>query len=96
MTVETGSDDLITRVVAEIARYRGIDPLDLDTPLATAVDTDALHTLFGTRPDGRARGPGRITFAYEDLTVTVDSSGDVDVAAAAEPAFTTRSGRTST
>lgn len=80
MTLETGSDGLLTRVVRAIADHRGVEPTALETPLAAAVDTDALGQLFADRPDGRPRGQGLITFDYEDLSVTVDSDADVRVA----------------
>lgn len=52
-------------VVDAIATVRGTDPMDLQ-PLEAAVPTDALGTLITSGTDAT------ITFAYEELQITVD------------------------
>lgn len=92
MTEATGHDVLLTRIVNAIANYRGVDTDGVSPPLSSAVDTDALAQLFAPRPNGRDRGTGSVTFDYDGLTVTVQSSGDVHVEAspASQPTSTRR------
>lgn len=94
MRRNTGCDPLVARIVAAIADRRGVDPLALDPPLGAVVDTDALERLFEDRAGGKPRGPGRVAFDYEELRVTVDSAGGVEVTAPAEPGIRTQPRRT--
>lgn len=64
-------------VVHAIAAHRDVDPTDLP-PLYEWVDPDALDALFQpTRAGGPRRG--RLEFAYDGQTVTVDSTGEVTI-----------------
>ena len=64
-------------VVRAVATVRDVDPIDLDLPLFTAVDPDALDRLFDSPADGLS-----VTFHYHghdvevrsDLTVVVDGT----------------------
>jgi len=63
-------------VVRAVAAVSGLDPVpgrspDCLDPLYTAVDPDALDTLF------RPGSLGRVTFHYHGYEVTVDSDGRV-------------------
>ena len=63
-------------VVDAVAKRRGVDPLELETPLYDAVDPDELNALLdGARDSGRS--PVQVTFEYHSYTVTIDSSGSV-------------------
>ncbi len=64
------------RVVRAVAAADGVDPADLEPPLADAVDPAALDRLFASLADGTVRR-GRATFDYRGYDVTVDSSGRV-------------------
>jgi hypothetical protein len=65
------------RVVRAVADHRGVSPEQLDEPLYSAIDPDALDILF-------ARRPGETTvleleFIYHGHRVTVESDGSVTV-----------------
>lgn len=54
------------RVVEEVARREGIDPIEVSPPLETVIDTDALDALV--RSD---RAPVEIAFEYRGYAVRV-------------------------
>lgn len=60
-------------VVEAVAEAEGVDPADLDPPLARVIDPDALDALF---TDGSS---GWMTFHYSGYAVTVHADGSVDV-----------------
>lgn len=60
-------------VVDAVAKAEGVEPTDLPTPLATAIDPDALNAVFRD-------GTGRLSFDYHGYRVTVDQEGAVEVA----------------
>lgn len=62
--------EAVVRAIAE-ATDRAV--LDLP-PLYESVDPDALDSVFGRRPDGTPREPGRVVFPLEDWLVAVDSN----------------------
>lgn len=60
------------RVVEAVADELDTDPTELETPLAEAIDTDALDNLF--------KGPGNsvmISFSYYDHRISVEENGDI-------------------
>jgi len=71
------SGSVTAAVVAAVADRRGVDPTALEPPLHDAIDTDALERLF--EPTRRGARAGTVTFAYDGLSITVDSDGTVDV-----------------
>ena len=42
-------------------------------PLADVLDPDALDELFASRPGGRSRTGGRISFVYSNCRVSIDN-----------------------
>lgn len=58
-------------VVRALADFKGVDPVELD-PLETAIDTDALDTLFRSERDDIW-----IQFRLDDLKVVVEGSGSI-------------------
>lgn len=74
------ADSLIVDITEAIAAERGVDMLDLP-PLQDYVDVDALTSLFDSRVTF-----GRVTFAVDDLEVTVYHDREVDVIRTAAPA----------
>jgi multidrug efflux pump subunit AcrB len=64
-------------VLDAIADELGVDVADLDQPLYTAIDPEALDRLLEHGRDVA------ITFEYQDQTVVVSGDGEVSVAAAA-------------
>ncbi|WP_276276619.1 HalOD1 output domain-containing protein [Haloarcula regularis] len=75
--------DGVVRAVAAVTGLRPAVPMDgeveMDSimdPLATAVDPDALDTLFDPTDDETTAS---ITFRYQSHTVTVDNTGTVRV-----------------
>lgn len=59
-------------VIRAIADAEGVDARELETPLASVIDPDALDSIF-------RGGEGTFTFRYLDHTVSVDHDGTVDV-----------------
>jgi len=63
-------------VIEAVARRKGVDPLELDTPLYDAVNPDELNVILdGTARPGRS--PVEVTFRYAGYTVSID--GDLTV-----------------
>ena len=67
------SEGLTAAVVEGVAEAEGASPLEI-SPLAAAIDPDALESLFHGRPT-----PFQITFTYHGYTVCVESPGVVTV-----------------
>lgn len=61
-------------VVDAVAEAEGVSPLDLTPPLASAIDADALDSLF------HVGSAGTVEFAYLGYRVRISDDGDVDVA----------------
>lgn len=70
-----GGESIALEVVRAIADHRGVDSTELQPPLHTAIDTSALSRLFEPTRAGVRRG--HLTFAYDDLLVTVTSDRTV-------------------
>lgn len=69
-------DSSITHaVVAAVADVKGVSPIDLTTPLYTAVDTDALDQFVGSLSEKPAAV--EISFEYCGFDVTVSGDGSV-------------------
>lgn len=75
----TQPETVTEAIVDAIADAEGVSPLDLEPPLAAAVDPDALEGLVESM--GRSPGdePGHVQFIYSGYTVTVAGGGDVAV-----------------
>jgi hypothetical protein len=61
-----------TKVVEAVADELDVDPTELETPLAEAIDADALDNLF--------KGPGDsvvISFSYYGYRAAVEGDGNV-------------------
>lgn len=68
------SNESLSRTVIEaVAAREGVEPTELSEPLASAVDPDALDSLF-------SRGSGHVLFTYLDYEVRVTATGDVSLA----------------
>lgn len=61
-------------VVEQVAAVHGVEPTELDTPLGTALDTDALDSLVGSLSDGAT-----VSFTYTGVEVVVHADGYVEV-----------------
>jgi len=70
-TYDSARDNVSLAVVAVVAAVEDCAPTDL-TPLQTAVDADALQTLFQT-PVDEPPTPTSTSFRYEGYEVTVSS-----------------------
>lgn len=71
-------DSIATAIVETVATEEGVDPVDLDVPLYSAIDPDALDRLFRSAPAGTDID-GRVTFTYAGYGVTVHATGAVHV-----------------
>lgn len=80
----TDRERLLERPSVEIVRaaaaVTGRDPAE-GPPLYESVDADALDAILRHPADGATVS---VTFTYDDVVVTVDSDGGVDVEAVAE------------
>ena len=66
------------KVVEKVASREGTDPVELQPPLHTVIDSEALDALFrSTR--SRSRTKGTIEFQYQGYTIRIDSSGEVEI-----------------
>ncbi|WP_227378196.1 HalOD1 output domain-containing protein [Haladaptatus halobius] len=74
--IDSDSDRTTTtiRVIKAVANVLGVEPMDLDPPLGTVLDPDALDILC--RTDGHSSVS--VQFQYVDCNVTVED-GDVVV-----------------
>lgn len=66
------------KVSDEVADREEIDPAELQPPLHTAVDTEALNDLFRPTPS-TPRTIGTVEFQYRGYKIQVDGSGEVQI-----------------
>ena len=59
-------------VVTSVAEIHGVDPTEVEPPLGTVVDGDALESLVTSMTRGS------VTFQYSGCEVTVAHDGSVD------------------
>ncbi|MDS0478583.1 HalOD1 output domain-containing protein [Natrinema sp. 1APR25-10V2] len=71
------SESLSLKIVEEIAKREGVHPEELSPPIHYSIDTDALDSLYQSS-DGE-RSPSKVEFVYKGYTVTVESTGDVNL-----------------
>ena len=65
------------KVVEKVAEREGVDPTELHPPLHTAIDTEALDSLFqSTQSTSRS---GMVEFRYRGYKVQISSSGEVEI-----------------
>lgn len=87
--VRTADEDPISEtVVLAVAAARDICPTDLETPLAEAIDPDALEHVLAGADHGSDRTPVRVEFTWADCDVTVDGTGRVVVTNSGAPGAT--------
>lgn len=73
----TESERFSTAAVEAVAERVGVEPADLEPPLYTAVDPDALDDLLSSMAvDG---DDGAVSFSYHGYEVTVHCDGNVDL-----------------
>lgn len=75
------SKSVSKRVIDTIAKAEAVDPIELD-PLHTAIDPDALDSLFHSERNGSGEtsGPsGEIRFRYHGYDVRVTAGGLVNL-----------------
>lgn len=72
------ADVLAIAVLEAVAEREDTDITELP-PLAESINPEALNTLFSPRLDGTPRGGGHVQFSYAGYTVTVQSTGSVEL-----------------
>lgn len=70
---------ITTRVVKRIAIMEGVDPLELQPPLYSIIDIDAVEDLFASAADDRSDGTISVEFEYQGYQVTIESDDEVYV-----------------
>jgi len=66
-----GTPSASALVVDAVAAREGVDPLELEVPLYSAIDADSLDRVMDTD------APVEVTFAYYGYEVTVAADGSV-------------------
>lgn len=83
LTLGTTADSVTVQIVNAVAEETDRDPNALPS-LYDVVDPDALNSLVTRTPNmTREAGDVEVTFEFADCTVTVSSTGGVDVATGA-------------
>lgn len=67
-------------IVRLIADHEGVSPVDISPPLYSAVDPDALDSLFGGRASKDSEPAGSICFYYCGYEIEVESDGEISIA----------------
>lgn len=68
-------EDVVEVLVRAVAVIHNTDPKAL-TPLAEAIDPDALEALFGGGSEGFT-ADAQVSFVYEDLEVILNTDGNL-------------------
>ena len=71
-------EPLSGKVVETVAALKDTEPAELDQPLYTVIDPDALDTLFTPKRNGMARTGGEVQFTYCGYSITVTATGVVN------------------
>lgn len=73
MDYTIGSNESVSMaIVRAVSALNNCDPRSM-RPLTTAIDPDALDTLFAARSDEEPRPGGRVSFVWEHCRVSVDN-----------------------
>lgn len=72
--VRCNSDALVFEIASVVADAVGSGPMEMDPPLGTVLDGDALQRLVESAPDGL-----RVSFCYQEQEVVVETGSDVTV-----------------
>ena len=71
------TESMTIKVTEAIAKHRGVNPMSVDPPLHSVIDTDALDSLFTSTKDGPRQGT--VTFEYGRDVVTVSGNEEVTI-----------------
>lgn len=69
----------IHRIVDEIAVREGVDPVNLDPPLAEVINTELLNAICADSDQKEESLSATLEFEYLGYTITVESGGEVDI-----------------
>lgn len=67
----------LMNVIEAVAEREGVDPMELEPPLRSVVDIEAVDRLFAPTKNGPRNG--QVAFEYRGYTVRVKETGDVVV-----------------
>ncbi|WP_458189914.1 HalOD1 output domain-containing protein [Haladaptatus sp. NG-WS-4] len=76
--VESGCDDVSTRVIRAVEEIVGRDERK-DTWLYDSIDPDALDAIFDRKHDGTLREDGKVVFTARGCEIVVHGSGEIDI-----------------
>lgn len=79
-TEAVATKNLSQEIINRVADREGANPTELTPPLYSAIDPEALDSLFSTTDTGKSQAPGRLQFAYKGYEITVQSDGGVSIA----------------
>lgn len=69
-------ESLTAEIVENVALVKGVDPLELEPPLQTVVDLDAVEDIMAPVDSGPRSDAVSLTFEYGDLAVTIEREDD--------------------
>lgn len=72
---QTGRQSVSARIIDAVASATETDPLEIEPPLYSAVDTDALDRLAGSDSGAAVQ----VEFEYADHDIAVDGDGTIAV-----------------
>lgn len=79
---ESDAGSLAVNIVSDIAARQGVEPNELQPPLAEAIDPDALETIIEESQNRTVHGRTRVEFEYCKHRIVVQD-GDIQIQAIA-------------
>lgn len=74
---DDSSESVSEAIIETVAEAEGLDPLQLDPPLGTELDPDALDQLFRSNATGPTTSVEHVTLTYHGYEVTAFSDGRI-------------------
>lgn len=69
-------DSLTAEIVEHVALLEGTDPLELQPPLQSVIDLDAVENLMTPAQNRPREGPVSLSFEYDDYQVMIERDDD--------------------
>lgn len=76
---EDTSRSIVSTVVEKVAEREDVEPMELQPPLYSIIDPDALNEVFAPTKGGLSRESGYIEFDYCGHEVVVHGDGHVSI-----------------
>lgn len=79
--IEGSVESLTAEIVEHVALLEGTDPLELQPPLQSVIDLDAVEDLMAPADGGSREGTVSLAFKYGDCYVMIERDDDIVVRA---------------